>query len=582
MITFLKTAKRSDLDAYLTKLRTSSDPINPLISTRTKIEPQIPPAEVGSSVPVHLSLVDELAEVTSQLNVDDDGEMHYYGPTSNLHLTPNVAVASSARGSFSPTESSPPADQIKYSEYMLSSDELESHLLSLYWAYQHPYFYLLSRTLFERDMAAAKADYGNIKYFSPLLYNAMLAHATHISDRPNMKALGDELFLKARRLVEIEAEKPTVTTVQALMLLGSREAGCGRDSGLGWLYSGMSFRMALDLGLHMSCSKLVQSGRMSQDEADVRAITFWSCCIFDRGWSAYLGRPEFIPAYAVRNAPRPTINPKEEFCNWLADAQLQIECAIAQPVHVFTAAQQIKDVTENLGSVIRSLYTATSLGISVDYVTIVTDNQLRLLSWYRELPAHLELPLEDSDHIPLPHVLLMHMMYHTTMILLFRPFISGKLCKHLMETTSPANICRTSANSVVQLLQTYLATHGLRKIANIVVHIAITTSIIHLSNLDPQGVKPHADESWRNLVDCTTFLQEIAQSWPSAYRCLHVINRLMQKYRLVSDDDLQLGEVTKIPESIDTSDFDLKFLDTDNWMNAVAFLDTTLSFPSNF
>ena len=546
-----------------------------MISTPTKNEPQTPPAEESSSVPVHLSLVDELAELTSQLNVDEDGEMHYYGPTSNLHFTPDVA--SRARGSFSSTESSPPADQINYSAYMLASAELESHLLNLYWSYQHPYFYLLSRTLFEKDMAVAKAGYGNIKYFSPLLYNAILAHATHISDRPNMKRLGDELFLKARRLVEMEAEKPTVTTVQALMLLGSREAGCGRDSGLGWLYSGMSFRMALDLGLHMSCSKLIQSGRMSQDEADVRAITFWSCCLFDRGWSAYLGRPEFIPAYAVRNAPRPTINPKEEFGNWLADAQSHIP----RPVHILTAAQQISDVTEILGSVIRSLYTATSLGVSIDYVAIVTDNQLRLLSWHRELPAHLELPVKDSDHIPLPHVLLMHMMYHTTMILLFRPFISGKLCKSLIESTSPAYICRTSANSIVQLLQTYRATHGLRKIANIVVHIAITTSIIHLSNLDPQGVNPHADESWTNLVDCTTFLQEIAESWPSAYRCLHIINRLMQKYRLASDDDLQLGELSKIPESMDTSDFDLKFLDTDDWMNAVAFLDATHSFPSS-
>lgn len=40
--------------------------------------------------------------------------------------------------------------------------------------------------------------------------------------------------------------------------------------------------MALDLGLHLSCEELVKSGRMSQEEADVRVITFWGCYLFDK------------------------------------------------------------------------------------------------------------------------------------------------------------------------------------------------------------------------------------------------------------------------------------------------------------
>jgi hypothetical protein len=45
---------------------------------------------------------------------------------------------------------------------------------------------------------------------------------------------------------------------------------------------GMSFRMALDLGLHLSCDELVSSGRMSQEEANARAITFWGCYLYDK------------------------------------------------------------------------------------------------------------------------------------------------------------------------------------------------------------------------------------------------------------------------------------------------------------
>jgi hypothetical protein len=46
--------------------------------------------------------------------------------------------------------------------------------------------------------------------------------------------------------------------------------------------TGMSFRMALDLGLHMTCDELVNSGRMSHEEANARAITFWGCYLYDK------------------------------------------------------------------------------------------------------------------------------------------------------------------------------------------------------------------------------------------------------------------------------------------------------------
>jgi len=48
------------------------------------------------------------------------------------------------------------------------------------------------------------------------------------------------------------------------------------------LISGMSFRMALDLGLHLDSQRLVELGYLSEEEYNMRAITFWGCFIFDR------------------------------------------------------------------------------------------------------------------------------------------------------------------------------------------------------------------------------------------------------------------------------------------------------------
>jgi hypothetical protein len=82
-----------------------------------------------------------------------------------------------------------------------------------------------------------------------------------------------------------EYEKPKLPTIQALALMSVREAGCGREA-KGWVYSGMSFRMACDLGLNYNSGALsvARDGadRLHDDEVDARRITFWGCFLFDK------------------------------------------------------------------------------------------------------------------------------------------------------------------------------------------------------------------------------------------------------------------------------------------------------------
>jgi hypothetical protein len=66
-----------------------------------------------------------------------------------------------------------------------------------------------------------------------------------------------------------------------------REAGCGREA-KGWVYSGMSFRMACDLGLNLNSGGMYSSKDTAPDDAaeDARRITFWGCFLFDKYDSA--------------------------------------------------------------------------------------------------------------------------------------------------------------------------------------------------------------------------------------------------------------------------------------------------------
>lgn len=77
-----------------------------------------------------------------------------------------------------------------------------------------------------------------------------------------------------------EHEKAKLCTVQALAIMSVREAGCGRE-GKGWVYSGMSFRMAYDLGLNVDATS-VGGSKLTDEEIDARRITFWGCFLFDK------------------------------------------------------------------------------------------------------------------------------------------------------------------------------------------------------------------------------------------------------------------------------------------------------------
>lgn len=86
---------------------------------------------------------------------------------------------------------------------------------------------------------------------------------------------------RAKALLEIELDSPCVATVQALVILSSHEGSSNRDA-RGWLYSGMSMRLAFDLGLHLDMTTYVRKGDISAFEADVRKVAFWGSYTADQ------------------------------------------------------------------------------------------------------------------------------------------------------------------------------------------------------------------------------------------------------------------------------------------------------------
>lgn len=238
--------------------------------------------------PERPSLETELSGKMGELRLDN-GAVQFIGGTSNLiyldsepkreHLT-----ASHNRNVYEPLE-----NPIASWTAVTQDTELIVHLINMYMTWHYTYFTTLSKTLFFRDFFLGKPSIGakrSHEYCTPLLVHAMLALGCHFTSWPEARAdrhdsatVGDHFFKEAKRLLQDneEAENPCLTTVQALALMSVREAGCGRES-KGWLYSGMSFRMAFDLGLNIDSSNT----SIDEEEIDARRITIWGCFLFDK------------------------------------------------------------------------------------------------------------------------------------------------------------------------------------------------------------------------------------------------------------------------------------------------------------
>lgn len=76
----------------------------------------------------------------------------------------------------------------------------------------------------------------------------------------------------------IESDSSNLTTVQALAIMGLREASCGRDSS-GFQLAGRSMRMLIELGLHLSFGSA--GDKLDPIEVEARKSTFWGCFVYD-------------------------------------------------------------------------------------------------------------------------------------------------------------------------------------------------------------------------------------------------------------------------------------------------------------
>lgn len=400
---------------------------------------------------------------------------------------------------------------------------LVNYLLDLFWTWQASHLQILHRRLFTKDKESFDTEQprGRYAFFSPALLYAVMALAAMLSDDRGVQyqstksggVPGDIYFEKAKALFDREMGCPAVTTVQTALLIGSRYGAVGQNS-LGWTYSGIAMRMVTELGLNFSNIRAVQAEQMSEDMAEVRRTAFWGCYVQDKLWSAYCGRPSALMDETI------TIElPESHGQDHLHDHS-----------HDEAVQQNIVLITVECSKILSELYSQKYANQPEALQSSAVNIHTNLLTWHNCLPDDLSWPNRGGSPSS-PGVLLLHMQFYFTLLLLYRPFIEPhSLPAGNMQSGRLANandICTLAATNITKLIRDYGTFFDLKKIVSPAIHFIFVASSIHLINHQLSR-----QENTQVLFQgCLSSLLEISKSYPSGRNAYLVLNDLWHQFQ---------------------------------------------------
>ncbi|KAI9317639.1 fungal-specific transcription factor domain-containing protein [Dichotomocladium elegans] len=343
-------------------------------------------------------------DVNGQLSMDETGQVRYIGKSSGLYYIQNSRWYHD--GAFHLAEWNRTKNNVAYQNkahldpFELPPKDLSYDLISIYFTH----FYPVLPMFYKKRLALTYDPHSDA--MSPLLLNAIYALSSRISpdirvrsDPDAQDTAGEIFFERAKMLLDSYYDVPKIATVQALLLLAIHQHGAMKGA-RAWLYSGMAFRMAQDLGLHRNCDHW----NIPLEERERRKRVFWCCFIMDRLLGATYGRASLFEERDC-DVPFPTVD-DDEGCSH----------GEGQNVRVLDAfVHQIK-VCDILGHVLKSIYYAKGRhhAGTPHLDRVLAGLRKELDNWYNTIPPSLRLLTTPACHMLMPSQILSRPSKKTT------------------------------------------------------------------------------------------------------------------------------------------------------------------------
>ncbi|PWY86812.1 fungal-specific transcription factor [Aspergillus heteromorphus CBS 117.55] len=505
-------------------------------------------SDSGEEDEAEKDVIEQISHRIGTLKIAGDGHLRFYGATSNLNLV-DVSATQQRQRPDARTVRHDGQDILNHLRVGQPVDlVLEDHLINLYFTWQNPSTYVVDKEMYMEARSKWRNDLIDTPFYSEVLTNAICAIGSAFEARyhPTFitfpKSLSEFFADRAKALLEIELDSPCVATVQALVILSSHEGSSNRDA-RGWLYSGMSMRLAFDLGLHLDTTPYVEKGDISAHEADVRRITFWGSYTADHFWGFYLGRPFRMNAGDI-TIPKPASDlGAEKEGMWYPYGLLinpgVLENGLKNPNKLIS--RQFAVLWEIISPAGHILYGCSDIPRH-DLQRLchrVTDD---LFAWKANLPSNLDIDLANDTVPTLPHLLVLHMQYHQIVIFTHRPWVSKSYIQPRSPRQGPGyhharRMCVESSIAITKLLHIYEKHYTFRRMNSQVVAIIFSAALmllyVTISNSRPGGDNSSSNaEMVAYLNLCFRALDEIGQSFENAKRTRDFLVSLQRRWQV--------------------------------------------------
>ncbi|PVH79864.1 hypothetical protein DL98DRAFT_630467 [Cadophora sp. DSE1049] len=514
----------------------------------------------------------------SQISVDSHGGVSFHNPTSVFHEAPSpesrldtLTQVSSGTLSIPPGDGgNHQVDQIKHSLVSnaahqrrledlaignitaIQSDvpaDVAAEFLRFHWCWIHPMFMFVYRPAFTRN----SPNQPETPYFSEPLLKVLLAHSARFrvqdsEDREAANAAMVALQQQAQHSLAIRLTSPSsISIVQALLQQSARDFAFGNSS-QAWLYSGMAFRIAIDLGIHLPSDKLRGYVRsLTAEDIEIRKRLFWGCYTWDKAMSLYLGRmPAFIPP--VESNPPDFMDDFTEHDLWepfygseQAQAGTPRSGYPPQKGYMISCFTGLCKLSTILSTIMLEIYGTSSTNTPPDpsspnpknssFIKISTSIQ----KWWAELPSPVRLNVQNLPPTSPPlHIVSLNLFYHTTLILLHRPYIIGNPSFSNPAVLRSYHICITATAAIHDLLVLLTSTFGYGHTTYLNcynTYVAATIAVLHFQLREEENIvlpDTGVDTEKLGLKFFLEVLQRSAMAMPGLNRSVEIVKRHMQ------------------------------------------------------
>lgn len=477
----------------------------------------------------------------------------------------------------------------------LNSDPRVIHYIKLFFVWQYPDINMfVFREVFLLDFFHVKQD---SSYCSPELVFAICSFGSLLAEEEeNPKSISLYFYEKAKELCFRHYSKPSISTLQAFLLLGLYDIYSGHNDG-GWALIGMGIRMGYSIGLHLQDSTVPNEDGNTKGElgSKMKRRIFWGTCLVDHVIGVLLGRPITLRrnnSELEESIELPDIEWINEYSFDADHNEFKVGDSLRESIGLMT-------ITENMFT---DIFRSGNESKFYEKLQLVNDYNIKIIQWKHRLPVNLSWDAKDLlNSGGEPTKVTFKLLYYIIILCLNRPFLKIEFSNKLDEYRATIKkICVNAVNDLAILVKNFAKEYGYLKCSPLMIYCCII-SISVIQRLESED--PATNQFYKNpktkykLLLFLKTLKESSSIWGLSEKAFKLLgdsivatSKLNLEYELQNFDEFEteivpetnlLNSTVSTPENIYDSTtnglFNKSFFDA---LSGDAIVDPKIDIPS--